>query len=102
DSIAGNWKLTSVFQNDEDITNTYDPDHKETILVRWTETYRKTNPDGSKSYGYWHMDAHEPEFHLIDFNREVDFKVFIVSFKDEHVIMQPKDNPVLRFTYSRN
>ncbi|MFC4874597.1 hypothetical protein [Negadavirga shengliensis] len=101
DSIAGSWELISVIKNDEDITTSYDPENKETILIRWTETYRKTNPDGSQSFGFWHMDAHDPEFHLIDFNREVDFQVFIISFKDNLVVMKSKKDKDMTLTYKR-
>lgn len=101
DSIAGIWQLISVTRNDKDITPSYDPQNLETILIRWTETYRKTNPDGSQSLGFWHMDAHEPELHMIDFNREVDFQVFNVSFKDDFVLMKPKMDSDLTFTYKR-
>lgn len=100
DSIAGNWELISVVNGGKDITSTYDSEKKETIFISWAETYRKTNPDGSHSSGYWHMDAHKPEFHFIDFNREVDFQVFVVSFKEDLLMMQEKEDETV-FTYRR-
>ena len=102
DSIVGNWNLFSVVKDGEDITSTYDTDNKESFFIQWTSTYRKTNPDGSRSNGYWHMDPHRPEFHLIDYNREVAVEVFEVSFKDDMVLMKPKSDSVMVFTYKKN
>ncbi|MBI1226987.1 MAG: hypothetical protein GC192_17280 [Bacteroidetes bacterium] len=100
DMVAGNWGLLSVVENGTDITPTFDADHKIELLVRWTETFRRTNPDDSQSFGYWHMDAHEPAFHLIDFNRDIAIKVFYVSFKDDLLVMKEKDKDTV-FTFKK-
>ncbi|WP_106794428.1 hypothetical protein [Aquimarina sp. Aq78] len=101
DNAVGNWQLVSVYKNHKDITKSYDPEGNEAIFIRWTGTYRKTHPDISKSNGYWYMNAHKPELHLIDYNRAIDVQVFIVSFHDNMMAMKPKNTENITFTYKR-
>lgn len=101
DSIVGKWGLVSVIRDGKDMTASYDAGSQEEIFIRWTGTYARTNPDGSKSHGFWHMDPHAPEFHMVDWNREVDFQAFRVSFENDLVTMRPlKDDEVI-YTYER-
>ncbi|XOV91793.1 MAG: hypothetical protein ACFHWX_16465 [Bacteroidota bacterium] len=78
DSLSGMWELVT------------DNATKETLFISWGGNFRKTKTDGSQSFGYWHMDPHHSEFHMIDYNREIPVSVLIVSFKDNRVIMKPK------------
>ncbi|WP_074410278.1 hypothetical protein [Aquimarina megaterium] len=101
DKAVGNWQLVSVYKNQENITKSYNPEGKEAIFIRWTGTYRKTHPDTSRSNGYWYMNAHKPELHLIDYNRAIDVQVFIVTFHDNMMTMKPKNSENITFTYKR-
>ncbi len=101
DSISGAWQLIRVEQAGQDITDSYDPENTELLLIRNMQTYRKTNPDGSQAFGYWHMDAHHPELHLIDFDRAVDVQVFVVSFQGDVLHMRPKNNQETLYSYRK-
>lgn len=101
DSIAGRWDLVSVIKDDQDITTDYDSKNQEEILIRWTGTYAKTNPDGTQSHGFWHMDPHAAEFHMIDWNRDVDFQAFDVSFDQDLVRMEPWKDRGMVYIYRR-
>ena len=99
DRMQGMWRLVSASQNGEDITSTYDPNGKNSIFIRWTQTYRLNNADGSRSSGYWHMDPHAPEFHLIDYNREKPVEVYSVSFEGDQLTLSKKDDSGLVLVY---
>lgn len=86
DSIAGMWELVGK---------------KETLFISWTGTYRETKTDGTQSFGYWHMDPHHPIFHLVDFNRDVEVRVFDISFKDDLVTMKPTNSELI-MTYKKH
>lgn len=101
DRIPGHWNLQTIKKDTSDLTEKYDPDDVQFLDIRRGQTYKMTNPDRSESLGFWHMDAHSPEFHLIDFNREVDFKVFTVSFKENLLIMRSKKEDGLIYIYKR-
>ena len=101
DMIPGKWDLVSATQGQFDVTEKYDPNDHHRIDVRRGQTYTLIRPDSSESFGYWHMDAHEPEFHLIDFDRNVDFEVYTVSFEQDQLVMRPKKNTNLTLVYGR-
>ncbi|MEO9482013.1 MAG: hypothetical protein ABJG47_01120 [Ekhidna sp.] len=101
DSIVGNWELTSVIQNNEDVTSEYNKENTISIFIRWTATYRKTDTNGSRSSGYWHMNPHRSEFHLINYNKELGVEEFLVSFKNDLLFMKPKNKEGTIFTYQR-
>jgi len=101
DSIAGRSDLITVIKDGKEITQSYDPANKELLDIQRTGKYRVTNPDGAQASGYWHMDAHAPELHLIDFNREVAVKVFNVSFKDDLLLVKEKKDESTVFIYKR-
>lgn len=101
DSISGLWDLITVTKDGKEITQSYDPENKERLHMQTTEKYRITNPDGTQAFGFWHMNAHTPELHLIDFDQNVAFKVFNVSFKDDLLLMKPKSNENMVFVYKR-
>ncbi|MEH0152996.1 hypothetical protein V6R21_02560 [Limibacter armeniacum] len=101
DSIAGKWQLVSIIKEGKDITDLHKANHQEEIFIRWGGTYIKTNPDGSKSHGFWHMDPHHPKFHMVDWNKEVDFMAFNISFDHDLVKMVPWKDKEITYTYKR-
>ena len=100
DSISGNWQLVSVLQDGQESTEGHDLPKE--LFVSWGGTYRATKADGSQARGFWHMDPHAAEFHMVDWNREVDFMAFDVSFDNDLVKMVPWKDRSLTYTYQRN
>ena len=101
DSIAGLWDLSMVKKGAEDITSTFDPDDQQYFFIRWDRLFRIRNPDGSVSSGYWHMDGHAPKFFLVDFNKEVEDQVYMVSFQKDLLIMEQQGGGNLVLTCKR-
>ena len=101
DMIPGQWDLVRATQGHIDVTEKYDPSDHHRIDVRRGQTYRLMRSDSSESFGYWHMDAHDPEFHLIDFDRNVDYQVYTVSFSQGHLVMRPTRDTNLTLVYRR-
>lgn len=101
DSIVGNWDLTAAIIRDVDITSSYDPKNIVSMVISWTSNFNRTNLDSTTSSGYWYMNAHRPELHLINYNRDKEVEVFMVSFKDDLLFMVPKNGNGPKFTYTR-
>lgn len=101
DSIAGTWNLVSVTKEGKDITPMENASKAAELHISWGGTYRKTAPDGASAHGFWHMDPHHPEFHLVDWNREVDFVAYHVSFDKDQVKMIPWKDETMIYTYVR-
>lgn len=101
DKIQGNWDLVLATRGGVDVTKECDVECIHRIDVRRGKTYRFVSADSTESFGYWHMDAHAPEFHLIDFDRNVDFRVFTVSFENDRLEMRPKKGGDLILVYRR-
>lgn len=101
DSIAGLWDLSVVRKGAEDITSTFDPDDQQYFFIRRDRLFRIRNPDGSTSSGYWHMDGHSPKFFLVDYNKEVEDQVYMVSFQKDLLIMEQQGGENLILTCRR-
>ncbi|MEQ8471069.1 MAG: hypothetical protein RIC35_07785 [Marinoscillum sp.] len=85
DSIQGFWKMES--QN----INTSDSLYSELPLsmhIRPDRLYNLTKPDGSRHFGFWHMDAHAPKFFMISYDKTIKDQVFNVSFQISKLIMK--------------
>ena len=69
DKLMGLWDLTDAMQGVENILTTFDPSNKYYIFFRPDRLYTKRMPDGKRTTGYWHIDAHKPEITLISENK---------------------------------
>ena len=101
DRIPGQWDLVSATRGTSDVTEEYDPYDRHRIDVRRGQTYKLVHSDSTESFGYWRMDSHSPEFHLIDFNRNVDFQVYAVSLTPNRLTMKSKTDTDMTFVYRR-
>jgi hypothetical protein len=68
DKVQGLWGLDKAMENGKDITQTYDPQNKRYLFLRWDRMYIQRTADGTRQNGYWQMNAHKPEITFI--NRE--------------------------------
>jgi len=65
DRLVGLWDLKEMTRNGKSEKSAYDPNDKYYIHIRWDRMYVERATDGSKTYGYWHINAHRPELTLI-------------------------------------
>ena len=101
DKVIGLWALTGVKKGNNDITSTFDPSEKQFIFIRPDKRYRLRKSDESIDQGFWHMDAHKPEFTLINYDRTIENKVFVVSFENNQLQLKPKNDSSMLFIYKR-
>jgi hypothetical protein len=101
DRIKGLWDLESVKKDGADITHSVDPSDKMSFFIRWDRLFNLTGPDGQKRSGFWHMDAHEPKFFLVDFEKSVEDQVFEVSFEGNKLVMKKEGEEEIVYTCRR-
>lgn len=65
DGIVGLWSLSSILENDEDITNEFDPDRRHYLFIRWDRIYRERTSENERVTGYWHINGHRPDVTLL-------------------------------------
>ena len=68
DMSQGLWDLVSVNDGEGDLTNSFDPENKYYIFIRWDRIYVERTPEGNRETGYWHMHGHRPEITLLPHN----------------------------------
>ena len=101
DSIVGNWSLVQGTNQEGNTLDTSAPEHYKLLEIRWTETFRATRQDNAQVFGYWHMDAHAPEFHLVNFETCQEVEIFDVAFEENSMVMLPRERPGTRYVYTR-
>ena len=101
DNIVGNWNLTAAKKGDEDIIDSYAPEG-ENIFIRWTGTYRKSKTGEPRVNGYWNMHAHRPELHLINYDRNKEVEMYMVSFEENTLVLKSKEDVPTIYTYEKN
>lgn len=87
DAIQGLWDLESVHQNDEDITDTFDPDNQYYTFIRWDRIYMLRNSEGERKTGYWHMDGHRPEMTMIPHDEGEPTERWSVSVQNDNKLV---------------
>jgi len=65
DWLSGLWVLSKALENGKDITQSFDPDNKYYLFIRWDRVYIQRNSIGERKAGYWHINAHKPELTLL-------------------------------------
>lgn len=83
DKLQGLWDLEQAKENDKDITQTYDPQNKQYLFIRWDRVYMERTSQGTRQTGYWHMNAHKPEMTFISHNAEQQPQSWKVEFASE-------------------
>jgi hypothetical protein len=101
DQIVGLWSLSNVKKMEEDASTGVDPDGNPYLFIRPDRLYRIRNADATFDNGYWHMDGHNPEFHLINHNREKAVQIFTISFRGNQLFMKQKEGDQLELRYNR-
>lgn len=101
DLVKGLWALSKVENSDGDWISNFDLNRKQFILIRPDMRFRLRNPDESISQGFWHMDGHRPLLTLINYDRNVSYKEYTISFENETLIMKSNDEGGNTYRYSR-
>lgn len=74
DKLIGLWSLETYTKNGSDITNTFDPDKKHYIFIRWDRIYIDRTPKEKRSTGYWHIHGHKPEITFLPHSKDEKVK----------------------------
>ncbi len=60
DHLVGIWDLKERLRDDKSEKTTFDPLDRYYLFLRWDRIYVERAEDGSKVYGYWHINGHRP------------------------------------------
>lgn len=103
DRITGIWDLTSLTENEKDITATFDPDNRHYLFIRWDRIYQARNPQGEPESGYWHIHGHRPEITLLSHIQGREPQSWRVDVSDKELILTgiSDSNKNRVMTYSR-
>ncbi len=103
DQLVGLWDLIAAEKEGTSIIDTYDPEEKRNIFIRWDRIYVERNAEGNRQTGYWHIHGHKPEITLLSHQEGKDAESWKVSFKNENLIMEgiSYSNKNLKFTFIR-
>ncbi|WP_340102940.1 hypothetical protein [Rhodohalobacter sp. 8-1] len=104
DKVQGLWDLSDVQENGESVINTFDPDNKHYLFIRWDRIFVERTPDGNRQTGYWYMNAHRPELTLMSHVPGTDPQSWTVEISDDDKLQMtgtPDSNRELVKTYSR-
>ncbi|KAA3637952.1 MAG: hypothetical protein DWQ02_05800, partial [Bacteroidetes bacterium] len=103
DELVGLWDLIAAEKDGASIIDTYDPDGKRNIFIRWDRIYVEWNEDGHRETGYWHIHGHKPEITLLSHQKDKDAESWRVSFEKDYLILQgiSDNNKNLKLTFKR-
>lgn len=88
DELIGLWDLISVEKDGTAILDTFDPDGKRSIFIRWDRVYSERDAQGRRTTGYWHIHGHKPEITLLSHQKDKDAQSWRVSFKNGQLILK--------------
>lgn len=102
DRIKGIWDLTTVTENGNDITATYDPNNLHYLFIRWDRIYQARNTDGERESGYWHIHGHRPEVTLLSHSKGKEPQSWRVEVSEKELfltgISDSNKNQVMSFS----
>lgn len=61
DLLVGLWDLKDILRDNASEKNSFDPEDRHYIFIRWDRMYVERTADEKKLMGYWHINAHRAE-----------------------------------------
>jgi hypothetical protein len=101
DEVRGLWGLETAVKDGKDIMESLDPDNRIYFFIRWDRLFQMRKGDGTKTFGFWHMDGHEPKFFLVNFDKSIEDQVFTVSFEGGKLVMRKEGEEQIVYTSRR-
>lgn len=103
DNLVGLWDLIAAEKEGTSIVETYDPEDKRNIFIRWDRIYVEWNAEGNRETGYWHIHGHKPEITLFSHQKGKDAESWEVSFERDNLILQgiSDGNKSLKLSFKR-
>lgn len=87
--LMGLWKLDSIKlrKNIKDKFNSFDPNPKAYLFIRWDDTYINQLVPGVKKYGIYKIHGHKPELQMVNYGESPEFKYYRFKFNKVNLIL---------------
>lgn len=103
DYLEGLWQLSEITKDGQSILNTFDPENKHRLFIKWDRNYINFSPEDKQLSGYWHINAHKPEVTLLPHQEEAETETWKVEVNEKTLIMVgiSESNQNIRREYKR-
>lgn len=103
DYLVGLWDLSGITKNNQSILKDFDANNKHRLFIRWDRMYINFSPEGKKSTGYWHINAHKPILTFLPHQEGAKPESWRIEVNKKELIMTgtSEKNKGIQRTYSR-